>query len=98
MFGLKGKSFSDPRIVRAAVCIALAFLIWSGLAGVVRLRLLLKVSKTSLRWYLPDGLFGTIVPPLGTTDWFQGNPPKFSPPRLVLRILMSEPITTPRGI
>ena len=74
MFGLKGKSFSNTRIVRAAVCLVLAFVISTGLAGIVKAQAI-QEGFEDVTTLVPAGWFiRNNSSPLGTSDWFQGNP------------------------
>ena len=77
MFGLKGKSFLYPRIVRAAVCLALAFVISAGVAGVVSAQAI-NEGFDDIETLVPGGWFiQNNSSPLGPADWFQGNPTVF---------------------
>jgi len=78
MFGLKGKNFSERRIFRAALSLALAFAISAGLAGVVSAQAI-NEGFEDVTTLVPGGWFiqNNSSPP-GTIDWFQGNPDVFT--------------------
>jgi len=77
MFGLMGKSFSNPRIVRAAICLVIAFVVSAGLAGAVSAQAITEgfedvTTLEAAGWFIRNN-----SSPLGSTDWFQGNPDVF---------------------